>query len=54
MAKDNESLLIEEDGTGTSKETKKSEVELMIHALMKDREVGKSDVLHEYIMLIIL
>ena len=54
MAKDNELLLIEEDGTGTPKEAKKSEVELMIRALRKDREVGKSDVLREYIMPIIL
>ena len=53
-AKDNESLLIEEDGTGTPKEAKKSEVELMIRALRKDREVGKSDGLREYIMPIIL
>ena len=47
-------MLIEEDGTGTPKEAKKLEVELMIRALRKDREVGKSDICREYIMLVIL
>ena len=53
-SKDNESLLIEDDGTGTPKEAKKSEVEMMIRALRKDKEVGKSDVLRDYVMPIIL
>ncbi|EJC98793.1 uncharacterized protein FOMMEDRAFT_161628 [Fomitiporia mediterranea MF3/22] len=55
-AKETESLLIEEDGTAPdkAKESKKSEVDLMIRALRKDREVGKSDILRTCVMPVIL
>ncbi|KDQ63029.1 hypothetical protein JAAARDRAFT_29020 [Jaapia argillacea MUCL 33604] len=54
--KETESLLIEDDGTGSEKikEAKKSEVELVIKALRKDREVGKNEVLREFLMPIAL
>jgi transcription initiation factor TFIID subunit 2 len=51
--KDNDSLLIEEDGSmppEKAKEAKKSEVDLMIRAFRKDRELGKSEVLREFLM----
>jgi transcription initiation factor TFIID subunit 2 len=50
--KDTESLLIEEDGSlpERSKEAKKSEVDLMIKVLRKDREIGKNEVLREFLM----
>ncbi|CAK5264367.1 unnamed protein product [Mycena citricolor] len=50
--KDNESLLIEEDGSvqEKSKETRKSEMDAMIKALRKDKEVGKNEVLRDLLM----
>lgn len=55
-SKDTEALLIEEDGTAVdkTKEVKKSEHELVVRALRKDKEVGKSDPLRECIMAVIL
>lgn len=55
-SKDNEMLLIEEDGSvpDKAKEAKKTETELMIRALRKDKEVGKSEVLREFVMPVIL
>ncbi|KAF9245714.1 hypothetical protein BU15DRAFT_85416 [Melanogaster broomeanus] len=54
--KDSESLLIEEDGSipPQAKETKKSEVDMMIKILRKDREIGKNEVLREFLMPIAL
>lgn len=54
--KETESLLIEEDGNGQekAKESKKSEMDAMIKALRKDREVGKNEVLREFLMPIAL
>lgn len=54
--KESESLLIEEDGTGQekTKEAKKSDMEAMIKVLRKDREVGKNEVLREFLMPIAL
>lgn len=51
-AKENEALLIEEDGSMAekAKENKKSDIELMIKALRKDREVGKNEVLREFLL----
>ena len=51
-AKESESLLIEEDGSvpDKSKENKKTETELMIRALRKDREVGKSEIVRQFLM----
>jgi transcription initiation factor TFIID subunit 2 len=50
--KDNETLLIEEDGNNAakSKEPRKTEVDGMIKALRKDREIGKNEVLREFLM----
>ncbi|KAG7099822.1 hypothetical protein E1B28_001631 [Marasmius oreades] len=55
-SKDMESLLIEEDGSHPerSKESKKTELDAMIKVLRKDREVGKNEVLREFIMPIAL
>lgn len=55
-SKDAETLLIEEDGSvpEKSKENKKSDVELMLKALRKDKEVGKNDVLREFLMPLLL
>lgn len=55
-SKEQESLLIEEDGTMPEKikEAKKSEVESMIKILRKDKEVGKNDALREFLMPIAL
>lgn len=55
-AKESESLLIEEDGAAQEKvkENKKSEVELLVKALRKDKEVGKNEVLREFLLPIIL
>ncbi|KIY69351.1 hypothetical protein CYLTODRAFT_420749 [Cylindrobasidium torrendii FP15055 ss-10] len=52
--KENESLLIEEDGSmpEKSKEAKKNELDAMIRALRKEREIGKNEVLREFIMAI--
>lgn len=54
--KEQESLLIEEDGTAPekAKEAKKSDVDFMIKVLRKDREIGKSEVLREFLMPIAL
>ena len=56
QSNDTESLLIEEDGSmpDKAKEAKKTEVELMIRALRKDKEIGKSEVLRECVMPVIL
>ncbi|KAF5352665.1 hypothetical protein D9756_005839 [Leucocoprinus leucothites] len=54
--KDSESLLIEEDGNAPekAKESKKSELDVMIKVLRKDREVGKNEALREFLMPIAL
>ncbi|KAK7465277.1 hypothetical protein VKT23_005256 [Stygiomarasmius scandens] len=54
--KDHESLLIEEDGSHPekSKESKKTELDAMIKVLRKDREVGKNEVLREFVLPIAL
>ncbi|KAG6851364.1 hypothetical protein H0H93_005762 [Arthromyces matolae] len=54
--KETESLLIEEDGTlpEKAKESKKSELDAIIKVLRKDREVGKNEVLREFLMPIAL
>lgn len=54
--KESESLLIEEDGATQEKvkENKKSEVEQLVKALRKDKEVGKNEVLREFLLPIIL
>lgn len=51
-SKDPESLLIEEDGNSqeNKKEAKKSDIELLIKALRKDREVGKNEAIREYLI----
>lgn len=56
LSKDSESLLIEEDGSmpPQAKEVKKSDVDLMIKVLRKDREIGKNEVLREFLMPIAL
>ena len=50
--KEAESLLIEEDGNGQekNKESKKSDLDLMIRMLRKDRELGKNEVIREFLM----
>ncbi|EIW87115.1 TATA-binding protein associated factor Taf2 [Coniophora puteana RWD-64-598 SS2] len=50
--KESESLLIEEDGSMPEKarEAKKSEVEITIKVLRKDREIGKNEALREFLM----
>ncbi|EMD32531.1 hypothetical protein CERSUDRAFT_118583 [Gelatoporia subvermispora B] len=55
-SKETDSLMIEEDGTGTekAKENKKSDIDMMIKALRKDREIGKNDVIREYLIPIAL
>lgn len=55
--KESESLLIEEDGSVPEKVKdagKRSEVDAMIKVLRKDREVGKNEVLREFLMPILL
>lgn len=54
--KDTESLLIEEDGNAPekAKESKKSELDLMIKVLRKDREIGKNEAMREFLMPIAL
>ncbi|KAH9929687.1 uncharacterized protein B0H18DRAFT_995740 [Fomitopsis serialis] len=54
--KESESVLIEEDGNGAekTKENKKSDMDLMIKAFRKDRELGKSEVIRESLMPIAL
>ncbi|KAJ7897366.1 hypothetical protein B0H14DRAFT_2677986 [Mycena olivaceomarginata] len=51
-SKDPESLLIEEDGSipDKNKESRKSEMDAMIKALRKDKEVGKNEVFRELMM----
>ncbi|KAJ6601377.1 hypothetical protein DFH09DRAFT_1490642 [Mycena vulgaris] len=51
-SKDSESLLIEEDGSipEKNKESRKSEMEAMIKALRKDKEVGRNEVFRELMM----
>ncbi|KAJ6520284.1 hypothetical protein C8R45DRAFT_55863 [Mycena sanguinolenta] len=55
-SKDPESLLIEEDGSipDKNKESRKSEIEAMIKALRKDKEVGKNEIFRELMMPIAL
>jgi transcription initiation factor TFIID subunit 2 len=51
--KENESLLIEDDGNPgdkSAKENKKSDVDMLIKTLRKDKEVGKNDVVREYLL----
>ncbi|KAL0951837.1 hypothetical protein HGRIS_008498 [Hohenbuehelia grisea] len=54
--KEAESLMIEEDGTAPEKarDNKKSELDIMIKALRKDREVGKSEVVRDFLMPVVL
>ncbi|THH19678.1 hypothetical protein EW146_g1531 [Bondarzewia mesenterica] len=54
--KETESLLIEEDGSMPEKvkESKKSEVDLFLKALRKDKEVGKNEVAREFLIPIVL
>lgn len=54
--KESESLLIEEDGTlhEKVKENKKSEIDVLIKALRKDKEVGKNEVIRECLLPIAL
>ncbi|KAG5636972.1 hypothetical protein H0H81_006217 [Sphagnurus paluster] len=54
--KETENLLIEEDGTfpEKAKESKKSELDAMIKVLRKDREIGKNEILREFLMPIAL
>ena len=55
--KDNESsLLIEEDGSAPdkAKEAKKSDVELVIRALRKDKEIGGGEAVRDCIMPMLL
>jgi transcription initiation factor TFIID subunit 2 len=54
--KEQESLLIEEDGSmpEKAKEAKKSDLDTMIKILRKDREVGKNEALREFLMPIAL
>ncbi|GBE77479.1 Transcription initiation factor TFIID subunit 2 [Sparassis crispa] len=56
-SKETESLLIEEDGTAAEKakeNNKKSDIDVMIKALRKDRELGKNEVIREFLMPIAL
>ena len=55
-SKDAETLLIEEDGSipENRRENKKSDVELMLKVLRKDKEVGKNDILREFLMPLLL
>ena len=55
-SKDSEALMIEEDGSMPEKikENKKTDVDVVIRALRKDKEIGKSDILREFVMPIIL
>ncbi|KAH6899283.1 hypothetical protein BKA70DRAFT_1437425 [Coprinopsis sp. MPI-PUGE-AT-0042] len=50
--KEAESLLIEEDGNGQekAKESKKSDLDIMIRMLRKDGELGKNEVIQELLM----
>lgn len=50
--KDSESVLIEEDGNGQEKarENKRSEIDILIKALRKDKEAGKNEAIREFLM----
>ncbi|EAU92262.2 TATA-binding protein associated factor Taf2 [Coprinopsis cinerea okayama7 len=50
--KESESLLIEEDGNGQErmKESKRSELDVMLKILRKDRELGKNEVVREFLL----
>ena len=52
VVKESETLMIEEDGTAqeNKKESKKSDLDIFIKALRKDREVGKNEVIREFLM----
>ena len=54
--KESESLLIEEDGSAQdkTKETKKSEVDSLVRTLRKDKEVGKNEMIREFLVPIAL
>lgn len=54
--KEAESLLIEEDGHGNekTKESKKSELDSWLKILRKDRELGKNEVVREFLLPIAL
>jgi transcription initiation factor TFIID subunit 2 len=51
-AKEPEPILIEEDATKPEvvKEPKKSEVDLMIKTLRKDKEIGRNSVMRKHLM----
>ena len=54
-AKENEALLIEEDGAAPEKaQSKKTEVDVLIKTLRKDKEVGKNEVVREFLLPIAL
>lgn len=56
-SKDADALLIEEDGTMPEKAkeaAKKSELDQMIRALRKDKELGKSNKLRDFLMPILM
>lgn len=55
-SKEGENVLKEEDSTMPDKvkEAKKSEIDLMIRALRKDKEIGRSEVLRNFIVPIML
>ena len=50
--KEAESLLIEEDGSAQDKvkEAKKSEVDGLVRTLRKDKEVGKNEIVREFLL----
>ena len=52
VAKKSKSVLVEEDGVGgeNKKETQKSEMDLMFKALRKDPDVGKNQVLRNFLL----
>lgn len=55
-SKESESLLIEEDGATPeqTKESKKGEVDQLFRSLRKDKEVGKNEVLREFLLPLVL
>ncbi|CAL1694239.1 unnamed protein product [Somion occarium] len=55
-AKDSETVLIEEDGNGQekAKESRKSDIDILIKALRKDREAGKNEAVREFLIPIAL
>ncbi|KAF7302593.1 Transcription initiation factor TFIID subunit 2 [Mycena chlorophos] len=55
-SKDSESLLIEEDGSvpANHSQSRKTELDAMIKALRKDKEVGKNEVFREMMMPLVL